>query len=231
MRDNSVHVWEAATGRLIRRFEGHHSCVASIDFAPDGLTVASGAGDSTILLWDVTGRRPDGRWPVRPLTQQELEACWTALAKEDAARAYDKVWAMVAAPEQAVAFLHKNLTPVSRPDAKLVAGLIADLDSDAFMTRQKATEKLRKFGDAITADLQRVLAGKPVLEVRLRLQSLLDQTREWLPARLRDHRGIQALEHVGTPQAREVLQALAEGAPQAHRTEAARAALQRLGRR
>ena len=55
-------MWEAATGRLIRRFEGHHGDVSSVAFAPDGLSLASGGGDSTILLWDITGRRPDGRW-------------------------------------------------------------------------------------------------------------------------------------------------------------------------
>jgi hypothetical protein len=39
------------------------------------------------------------------------------------------------------------------------------------------------------------------------------------------------LEHIGTPAAREVLQALAEGAPQARRTEEAKDALRRLGPR
>jgi hypothetical protein len=227
-RDSSVHVWEAATGCLIRRFEGHHSCVMSMDFAPDGLTVASGAGDSTILLWDITGRRGDGHWQTKPLTPRQLEACWTALANEDAAKAYDAVWMFVAAPEQAASFLRKHLLPVPRPDAKTVARLIADLGSDDFPMRQKATEELSKLGDAITPDLRRALDGKPSLEMRCRIQQLLDQTRDWTAERLREHRAIQALEHIGTRSAREVLQTLASGAPPALRTEAAKAALQRL---
>ncbi|HTU90847.1 MAG TPA: WD40 repeat domain-containing protein, partial [Gemmataceae bacterium] len=228
--DNSVHVWEAATGRLIRRFEGHHSCVGSVVFSPDGLSVASGAGDSTILLWDITGRRADDRWHAKPLTPRQLEACWAALANEDAAKAYDAGWALVAAPEQAVPFMHKHLPPVPRPDAKFVARLLADLDSDHFMTRQKATEELSKLGDAITPALRRTLENKPSLEVHRRIQQLLDQTRDWTAERLRDHRAIQALEHIGTKQARLVLQALAEGTPEAQRTEEAKAALQRLSR-
>ncbi|HTU92770.1 MAG TPA: WD40 repeat domain-containing protein, partial [Gemmataceae bacterium] len=229
-RDNSVHVWETATGRLIRCFEGHHSCVATLAFSPDGLTVASGAGDSTILLWDITSRRTDGRWHAKPLTLRQLEACWTALANEDAAKAYDAGWALVAAPEQAVPFLQKHLPPLPRPDAKTVARLLADLDSDHFMTRQKATEELSKLGDAITPALRRTLENKPSLEVRRRIQQLLDQSRDWTAERLRDHRAIQVLEHIGTLSARERLQALAEGAPEAYRTEEAKTALRRLSR-
>jgi RNA polymerase sigma factor (sigma-70 family) len=229
-KDCSIHVWEAATGRLIRRFEGQHSFVNSMAFAPDGLTVASGASDCTILLWDITGRRPDGRWHARQLTQRQLEACWTALADEDAAKAYDAVWALVAAPEQAVPFLRKHLPSVPRPDAKTIARLIADLDSDDFMVRQKATEELSKLGDAIAPDLRRTLENKPSLEVRRRIQQLLDQSRNWTGERLRDHRAIQALQHIGTRPAHEVLRALAEGAPEAYRTEEAKAALQRLRR-
>ncbi len=226
-KDSSVHVWEAATGRLLRRFEGHHSCVGSVAFSPDGLTVASGAGDSTILLWDITGRRTDGRWHVKPLTPRQLEPCWTALADTDAAKAYDAVWTLVAAPEQAVPFLQKHLLPVPRFEAKAVVRLIADLDSEDFKVRQKAMVELTRLGDAIAPALQAALDGKPSPEVRRRIEQLLDQTREWTAERLRDHRAIQALEHIATQSAQEVLRALAGGAPGASRTEEAKAALQR----
>jgi WD40 repeat protein len=229
--DNSVHLWEAATGRLIRGFEGHRSDVVSVAFAPDGLALASGGGDSAILVWDITGRRPDGRWHGRPLTSRQLDACWTALADADAAKAYDAVWALVAAPEQAAGFLRKRLQPVPRPDEKVLARWIADLESNDFQVREKATEELSRLGDAAAHTLRQVLDSKPAPEVRRRLQPLLDQVRDWTPEHLRDHRAVQALEHIGTPSAREVLQALAEGAPQARRTEEAKDALRRLGPR
>lgn len=229
-KDNSVQVWEAATGRLIRRFEGHHSCVGTVAFSPDGFSVVSGAGDSTILLWDITGRRADGRWHSPPLTARDAEMYWTALLNEDAAKAYDAVWRLVAAPEQAVPFLSKQLHPVKHPDAKTVARWIADLDSDDFAVRQKASDELSKVVETIKPALRDALTGKPSLETRRRVQQLLDQTHDWTPDRLRVHRAIQALEHIGIPSAQEVLQALADGAPGARRTEEAKAALRRLSR-
>ncbi len=228
--DRSVHVWEAATGRLIHRFEGHHGDVGSVAFAPDGLSVASGGGDSTILLWDITGLRGDGRWQARPLGQRQLDAYWTALADEDAAKAYAAVWALTAAPEQAVPFLRKQLPPLPCADAKTTAKLIADLGSDEFRVRDKATKELSKLGGAAAPALRQALEAKPELEVRRRLQGLLDQVREWTPEHLREHRAIQALEHIGTQPVREVLRAVAEGAPEARRTEDAKEALRRLGR-
>ncbi|HEY7329331.1 MAG TPA: sigma-70 family RNA polymerase sigma factor [Gemmataceae bacterium] len=229
-RDNSIHVWEAATGRLIRRFEGQHSCISSVAFSPDGLTLASGAGDSTILIWDITGRRADCRWHVKPLMPRALESCWSALANDDATKAYDAVWSLVAAPDQAVPFLQKHLQPVARPDAKAIARLIADLDNDDFLVRQKATDELARVGGAITLQLRRTLENKPSLEVRGRVQQVLDQTRDWTVGHLRDHRAIQALEHIGTYQAKELLQNLAAGSPGALRTEEANAALLRLAK-
>jgi WD40 repeat protein len=225
--DNSIHLWEAATGRLIRRFQGHHGCVWGLTFAADGLTVASGAGDSSILLWDITGRQENGKLRLTALTPRQLEQCWTDLANEDAAKGYDAMWALAAAPDQAVPFLRKNLPPAPRPDAKTVARLIADLDSEDFLVRQKAMEELSKFGSAISPALQRALDGKPPLEVRRRLQQLLAQTRDWTPERLRNHRAIQALEHMNTIPARQVLQVLIDGAPGAYRTEEAKTALER----
>jgi WD40 repeat protein len=91
--DSLVHLWETVTGRLIRRFAGHHSGVSSLAFSPDGLKLASGGGDSTILVWDITGRRANVCGNAKPLTPRQLDDCWTALANEDAAKAYDAVWA------------------------------------------------------------------------------------------------------------------------------------------
>ncbi|MGH7222681.1 MAG: WD40 repeat domain-containing protein, partial [Gemmataceae bacterium] len=144
--------------------------------------------------------------------------------------AYDALWSFVAAPEQAVPLLRMHLRPAPRTDAKIVARLIADLDSNDFTIRQKATEELSKLGGAAAPALQQALEGKPALETRRRIQQLLDQSRDWTAERLRDHRGIQALEHLGTRSARQVLQALASGAPEAQRTKEAKAALQRLAK-
>jgi hypothetical protein len=225
--DNSIHVWEAATGRLIRRFDSH-TFVFVVKFAADGLTVASNAGDSTILLCDITGQQKDGKLSPAALTPRQLDACWTVLANEDAAKAYDAVWMLVASGEQSVPSLQKHLRPVSRPDAEMVSRLIADLDSDYFNVRQHAMEELSKLGDTITPTLRQALDGKPALEVGRRLQQLLDRSRDWTPERLREHRALQALEHIGTAQAKEVLEALAAGAPGACRTTEAKAVLRRL---
>jgi WD40 repeat protein len=54
--DGSVKLWDAATGRLLRTFEGHSRDVRSVAFSPDGRRVLSGS-DNTLKLWDAaTGR-------------------------------------------------------------------------------------------------------------------------------------------------------------------------------
>jgi RNA polymerase sigma factor (sigma-70 family) len=225
-RDNAVHLWEAASGRLIRRFDGHHSGVSSLAFSPDGCKLASGGGDATILIWDATVRP---RQPVR--TEKELEACWETLASEDAARAYEAVCSLAAAPERALPILEKHLHPVPRPDAATVARLIADLNSDDFAVRQKAGEELGKLGEAAVVPLRKALADKPALEVRRRLQQLIDQAQSRGGDWLRRLRAVQALERMHTPRARHLLESLAAGAPGASLTEDAKAALRRLASR
>jgi WD40 repeat protein len=54
--DSTVKLWDAATGALVRTFEGHSEAVWSVGFSPDGARVLSGSTDQTIKLWDaVTG--------------------------------------------------------------------------------------------------------------------------------------------------------------------------------
>ena len=61
---------DAAVGASLARLEGHTASVLCVAFAPDGKTLASGAGDLTIRLWDVGGRseRAALRGPIKPVT-------------------------------------------------------------------------------------------------------------------------------------------------------------------
>jgi WD40 repeat protein len=55
--DNTLKLWDVATGREIRTFRGHSRSVDSVAFAPDGHTALSGDSEGTVKLWDVaTGR-------------------------------------------------------------------------------------------------------------------------------------------------------------------------------
>ena len=51
--DNTVRLWDVATGEVLSTFSGHSSYVYSVAFSPDGTRIASGSLDNTIRLWDV----------------------------------------------------------------------------------------------------------------------------------------------------------------------------------
>jgi hypothetical protein len=232
-----VHLYEVASGRKRHRLEGHEGSgysVTSLAFSPDGRRLASGSIDTTVLVWDVTGRLDKGRLRPAQLSDKDLERLWADLTSDDAGRAYRAVWTLAAASAQVVPFLQKQLRPVPNIDPEVVAQLIARLDDDAFTVRRKALSELKKLGEVAEPALRRALEQKPSVEMRRRLQELLSTLEEErkAPSRemLRDVRAVEVLEQIGTLDARRVLEVLSRGAPGILQREA-QAALGRLDRK
>jgi WD40 repeat protein len=60
--DDTIKIWNLATGTLLRTLKGHHHWVYAVAISPDGQTLVSGSLDSAIKIWDLatgTLRRPD----------------------------------------------------------------------------------------------------------------------------------------------------------------------------
>src|SRR5205807_3811124 len=51
------YLWNLCRGDNFHTFSGHSKLVQCVAFSPNGKTLASGGGDSSVKLWDVTNRR------------------------------------------------------------------------------------------------------------------------------------------------------------------------------
>jgi RNA polymerase sigma factor (sigma-70 family) len=223
-------IWETWTGRQVRQLRGQMCGAASVCFSPDGRSLASGGWDSTVVIWDLTGRMKNGRLAALRLSQQELAARWNDLGNADAARAFQAGWDLVAAVRQTVPYLRERLQPVQPAAPQRLAQLIADLDSPNFAQRERASGDLEKLGALAEKPLRQALASQPSVELRRRIDDLLGKLSGPVTQanELRALRAVWVLEQIGTPAAREVLQALATGAPDARPTQEAKASLARL---
>jgi hypothetical protein len=213
----SVRLWDLETGEQLLQFRDEKVDAAAVAFAPDGRALAAAAPDGTILVWSLAG-----------LPLARLEALWRELGGRDAADAVHAVRAMNATPAESVAFLREHIRPAPPPDPG-VARLIADLDSDDFEARQKATEELAKRGKAVEPQLQKAHADQPSPEARWRLEGLLARLKDAPSEETAKVRAVQVLETIATDEARQLLDNLAKGAPDGDVTKAAKAALQRWG--
>jgi RNA polymerase sigma factor (sigma-70 family) len=235
--ENVVRLWEVPGGKEIYSRSRHEAlpgapaqaALTSVAILPGGRALATGQMDGTILVWSLTAETP----VAKELGRRELDSLWADLAGDDARKAYRAIQSMELSAKQAVTYLNDHLQPAAELDSKSVKQLIADLDSDEFAVRQKASKELEKYGPEVEPIFREVLAGNPSLEVRKRLQTLLDRSPLPLSSGepLRQARAVVILERIGSPEARQFLQKLVGGAAEARLTREAKAALERLARR
>jgi WD40 repeat protein len=225
-RTGQVFLWEAGSRKPVLRLQGHRDSVKALAFVGNR-TLASGSADTTILLWDLTGK---AFWPREQESPDEL---WLSLASEDATAAYQTVWQLVQSPEPAVSLIRKKLLSAVIVDRRSLERHVSELESSKFAVREAAAGQLRLYGLAAEPALRAALGRSPSLEIRRRIEGLLAslELRLWTGEQLRLMRAIHVLEALGTPAAKEHLVRLTKGDPAALLTREATAALKRLGQR
>ena len=76
-----------------------------------------------------------------------------------------------------------------------VAALVKALDSQRYSERKDALEELKRLGDSALGELERVLEQQPTLEVRKRIEVVVEHVKS--RERLRTLRAVEALELSG----------------------------------
>ncbi|MBV9125866.1 MAG: hypothetical protein JO112_21150, partial [Planctomycetes bacterium] len=228
--ETALRLWEVASGQERGRFEGHVDSVLALAVSPDGKKLASGSEDGTVLIWDLEGSTQEKPAYQPNLTVRQLASLWTDLAGQDGARAREAILKFTHAPRQSVPFLKEHLPPVRSIRTEQMGRWLADLDSPRFAARAEATRALEDLQEAAEPGLHRVLREDPSPEVRGRVEQLLQELHQLVPSgeRLQALRAVETLEHIATPEARQVLEQVASGLPEARLTQEARAALKRL---
>jgi hypothetical protein len=228
-----VDFFDLASGNELGRGRGHDADVNSLALSVDAKRLFSGSADTTALVWDLPSVFTPPRTGLVPLAGGGIRTLWACLASADAAEADQAIWALIDSPQASVSFLKEHLRPAVSPEAELTDKLIAELDSDRFAVRENASRELENLGELARQAISETLANKSTLEVRERLKPLLAkiERQELSATGLRQIRATEVLEHIGTPEARELLKNLAAGAPEARSTHDAKAAVERLANR
>jgi WD40 repeat protein len=226
--DGGIHVWQVQTGQEVATFRGHTGVINGFAFSADGKMLASASTDTTALTWDLSAALSKAI-PKRTLTEAEVQSHWDALAGDDARQAYSAMCDLIAAPTPAVTLLNQRLKPAPALDPKAVNRLLTGVGDPAFGVREKATAALLQLDERVVPMIDKELAGKPTLEVRVRLEKIHATLSGMVLAKekLRSYRAIEVLERIGTPEAHRLLERMADGAPGASETTAARNSLKR----
>src|SRR5262249_23750137 len=183
---------------------GHAGPSLGLAFSPDGRLLATGSTDNTVLLWDLRLGKGEAANALNP---KELARCWHSLRHDGTLAARQAMQQLASHPAAAVALLREVLRPIPRVTATRIQTLIAELDDQRFAVRDQAFRELKKLQEVAEPTLHQALSGNPPLEMRRRVQLLLQGRHhgEVLvpPGEVLQHvRAMQVLEAIGTPEVR-----------------------------
>jgi WD40 repeat protein len=202
----TFHAWDAATGEDHPFTVRQSANVVAVAFSPDGRTLAWGDSAGAVTLWEVAARQVRRRLAGQQGDIQSLAFSPDGRTLASAARDTTVlVWDATG--------LHAAASAGPLPAERLWA-LWDDLaDKDA-----------GKAFDAVGLLTAFPAQAVPLLQARLRPAPAAAES----PEHLRELRAVEVLEHVGTADARAVLETLAGGAPAARLTREAKASLERM---
>jgi hypothetical protein len=222
-------VWELRTNK--KRWEAALPAAATaLGFDPSGQTLVTACQDTTVLLWDVSGRSQTGK--VRDADD------WAALVKQlgddDLAKAFAAQRSLRAEGGLAVEALSKRLKPATGKALtdKELDELVKQLDDDDQDVRRAAFDKLQEQGKAAEMALRKGLQGDPSAEVKRSINALMDKLSQGGNSAEANEaaRAVEVLEWIASPSARRLLETLSAGRAGAPMTLEAKAALARLGK-
>jgi WD40 repeat protein len=177
----AIHDLSAKKKNLV--LTGHDGVVTDVSFTPDGKALASASKDGTVRIWDLVNERSvcriqepnvEYRCAVFSPDGKTLAVAGTKLDKENLAAIDERlqVFDTTRLPER---------LKLDKPDGAMLKRLIADLDSDDFDKRTRATETLEIYGDLAKPAIEKALADKPALEMLRRLEALLSKASQGPP--------------------------------------------------
>jgi hypothetical protein len=223
----TIGLWEVCTGSLIRRlkYDRVPSLVPTLSFSPDGRHLLCCGFSEQAFLWDLSC------WPAAVQGEhgrRSFAALWRELSGNDTPLAHQAMWQCVANPKETVEAFTGRLLPAAEVSAKTLASLIDQLDSDDFTAREKATRTLAELGNSAEGALREAAKSPSSAEAARRIEKLLALLEGKSPS---EARALAALEQIGTPEAKKLLERLAKGAPDACLTREAKESLARLLKR
>src|SRR5262249_40069436 len=152
--------------------------VLSLGYSPGGGLLASGSTDTTVLLWDQSGRFLAGG----PL--QRVDDVWADLASARGEKGFRAVGALAASPEAAVKLLKGRLRPAAGKarGPEEIRKLIDDLDAARYQVREKANRELERLGVLAGPALRERIKGSITAELRRRIELLLHRLDQGIPS-------------------------------------------------